>query len=246
VWAWKRFDAVVAVSDALERQLLGFGVSRERVVHIRNGIVRGGDPLPRAMARERLGLPAEGAVLGWVGRFSDEKDPLLAVEAFALGVASSATLCMIGTGPLDAACRQRAAELGIAERVVFAGAQPDAAPLLSAFDALVLSSRTEGTPMVVLEAASAGIPVVATRVGGVPTIVGKDGGWLVAPGDAPALAEAMRVALTDEQGRVQRGAALRARVASEGASNDWVGEYLALYARLQRGVATSATGKRQR
>jgi glycosyltransferase involved in cell wall biosynthesis len=234
VWSWKRFDAVVAVSEPLERQLLEFGVPRSRLVQIRNGVVRGVDPFPRAIARGKLGLPVEGLVFGWVGRFSDEKDPALAIEAFARLADAGATLCLIGTGPLADLCSARAEELGVAARVVFCGPQPDAAPLLSAFDALVLSSRTEGTPMVVLESAAAGVPVIATRVGGVPAVVGEDGGWLVPAGDAEALATAMRSALTDARARAERGEALRARVEAQGAANDWVEEYLALYARLQR------------
>jgi glycosyltransferase involved in cell wall biosynthesis len=245
VWAWRRFDAVVAVSEPLKAQLASFGVPEARLHFIRNGVAGGSVPLPGAEARKRLSLPAEGAVLGWVGRLSDEKDPLLAIEAFAQLGGAAATLCMIGDGPLREACAARAQELGVAARVVLSGPQPDAAPLISAFDVLVLSSRTEGTPMVVLEAATAGVPVVATAVGGVPDLLGSAGGWLTPPGDAAALSGALAAALAEPEERSRRGAALRAAVDARAAGDDWIERYLELYARLQRADAT-AGGKRQR
>jgi glycosyltransferase involved in cell wall biosynthesis len=242
VWAWRRFDAVVAVSEPLRAQLESFRVPFERLHLIRNGIAGGSVPLARAEARRRLALPAEGGVIGWVGRLSDEKHPLLAIESFALLAAPEATLCIIGDGPLREACAVRAHELGVADRVVFAGAHPDAAPLMSAFDLLLLSSRTEGTPMVVLEAASAAVPVVSTAVGGVPALLGDAGGWLATPGDSSALAEALRAAFGDRAERLRRGAALQAAVQSRAAGDDWVERYVALYERLHR--AAVAAGKR--
>jgi glycosyltransferase involved in cell wall biosynthesis len=112
------------------------------------------------------------------------------------------------------------------------GAHADAARLFSAFDALVISSRTEGTPMIVLEAAVAGIPVVSTSVGGVPDLLEDGAGWLVPPGDRDALAQAIRAALDDPTERGLRGARLRARFAPAASDNDWVDQYLDLYRRL--------------
>ena len=231
--AWRRFDAVVAVSQPLVEAIARAGVPRERIVLIRNGLSQGASAaVTRGEARARLGLPEATAVLGWVGRLSEEKDPQLAIEAFALLAAGSARLCMIGAGPQAEECRAQVARLGLGDRVTLAGAVPDAGPLLSAFDALVLSSRTEGTPMVILEAAAAGVAVVSTAVGGVPDLLGDDAGWLVPAGDAEALASAMGAALGDGAERIRRAERLRARLATD-AGSDWVEQYLELYRRLR-------------
>lgn len=245
VWAWRRFDAVVAVSEPLRAQLNAFRVPADRLHLIRNGITGGSVPFARSDARRRLALPAVGGVIGWVGRLSDEKHPLLAIESFAMLNDPTATLCVIGDGPLREACSARARALGVAARVVFAGPQADAAPLISAFDVLLLSSRTEGTPMVVLEAAVAAVPVVSTAVGGVPALIGEAGGWLASSGDASALAGALRSAFGDQAERLRRGAALRAAVQLRAAADDWVEQYASLYERVRR-VAEQSTGKRWR
>lgn len=228
--AWRRFDAVVAVSTPLVDRIAAAGVPRSRIAFIRNGWSPGGALAPAGEARARLELPAAGPVIGWVGRLSDEKHPLLAVEA--LAHVAGATLCFIGTGPLRAAAEARAAELGLGERVRFAGAVADAAPLFTAFDTLLLSSRTEGTPMVVLEAAAAGVPVASTAVGGVPDLLGEGAGWLAPSGDALALAAAIRESLGDRAEASRRASRLQERLATKGGEADWVAQYLALYDRL--------------
>jgi len=231
VYAWRRFDRVVAVSEPLEAHLLRLGVPRARLVRIRNGFVASPDALARAEARDELGLGPDALVAGWIGRMSAEKDPVLAVEALAASGNTEAQLCFIGDGPLRAAVLARAATLGLEGRVHSAGARPEAARFLAAFDALVLSSRTEGTPMTILEAAMAGVPIVATAVGGVPDVVGADG-LLVASGDAAGLARALDATLGDSQTAKSRARRFRERLEADEATNDWVGQYLALYERV--------------
>ncbi len=233
VWSWRRFDRVVAVSDALQAHLVSLGVPATRLTVIRNGLIAPPPPLDRDEARRALGIPASPFVVGWVGRLSAEKDPLLAVEAFSALNEDSAVLCVVGDGPERAVCEARAEALGIGGRVHFVGAKPDAAQLLSAFDALLLSSRTEGTPMIILEAALATVPIVATAVGGVPAVVGGDG-LLCPPGDAQALGRALQSVLKDRAGARERAAVLSARLRAEEEQDDWVGQYLALYHSLVR------------
>ena len=232
---WRGFDAVVAVSQPLLDTLARAGVGNDRLMHIRTGLSSASPtPLPRAEARRRLNLPADRQVLGWVGRMSDEKSPSLAIEALARTPADGPVLCMVGGGPQLQPCRRLATELGVGDRVVFAGPVPDAAPLLGAFDGLVLSSKTEGTPMVVLEASAASIPVIATAVGGVPELLRDDGGWLVPPGDATALAAAIMDALVRPLEAERRAQRLRRNLAGNEGGPDWIDQYLALYARLSR------------
>ncbi len=229
--ALRRFDAVVAVSRPLIETLRSVGVSTERIVLIPNAISGASRPLERADARAALSLPTGGRAVGWVGRMSHEKAPIAMLDAFARIRAADVTLCFIGDGPERDACRQRAESLGLAARVRFAGALPDAARFLPAFDVLGLSSLTEGTPMVLLEAGLAGIPIVATRVGGVPDLLG-DGGHLVPADDPAALAAAVDAVLADPQAAAVRATSLRARLQTESSADAWVARHLELYQRL--------------
>src|SRR5690606_7037252 len=108
------------------------------------------------------------------------------------GLAAGAAF--VGTGPDRERYEARAAELGLAGRVRFPGALPTR-EALAAGRILVVPSRAESLPYVVLEAGAAAVPVLATRVGGIPEIFGPDAGLLLPPGDAPALAAALAAAL---------------------------------------------------
>jgi glycosyltransferase involved in cell wall biosynthesis len=149
-----------------------------------------------------------------VGRLDVEKDPLLALQLLAeleRRRPGRYRMTWVGDGPLAAAVRRRAAELGLGERVRLAGQRPFA-ELADAYrraHLLVHTSRTEGLPQVLVEALAHGLPVVATAVGGVPELLdGGRAGMLVPPGDVAALADAVAV-LTDDGDRrsqlVERG-----------------------------------------
>ena len=188
----------------------------------------------RAVARAALGVPAEFQVVGWVGRFSEEKAPLLAIDALA-GVADPRiVLCMLGDGPLLADARTRARVAGVGNRVFFPGSVPDASTLFLAFDAILISSTTEGTPMVALEAAVAGIPVIATAVGGIPDLIGASGGWLVRSGDAGEIGQAMGDVLSNHAEANRRTTHLSAALRDADKDGDWVSQYLRLYEQVSR------------
>lgn len=231
VYAWRRVDRVVAVSEPLQQHLIRLGVPAARIAQIRNGFVGSPGSLTREEARRELGLPSDAPVIGWVGRMSGEKDPMLAVEVLAALAAPHAHLCFIGDGPLRAACEARAAALGLGGRLRASGARPEAARFLAAFDVLLLSSQTEGTPMTILEAAMAGVPIVSTSVGGVPDVVREDGA-LVPHGDAALLAAAVRGAIENPAEAARKSDRLRTRLMREEAMDDWVGSYEALYRSL--------------
>ena len=105
------------------------------------------------------------------------------------------TALLVGSGPDQGIVEQRIAQLGISEAIRFAGRRPSVAELLSAFDVLVLSSRTEASPMIVLEAMAAGVPIVAFAVGNIPEVLTDQSAWLVLPTDTKALSRAIRDAL---------------------------------------------------
>ncbi|GAA4992633.1 glycosyltransferase [Kitasatospora paranensis] len=209
----RRAAAVSAISDGARDVLLArFGLPAHRVRTIPNGRAAASfppaaDEADRRAARLGLGLPADGPLLAWVGAVAAEKRLDLALDA--LAELPQAHLAVAGDGPLRAALQQR----DTTGRVTFLGELADPAPLYRAADVLLLTSDSEGVPGVLIEAALAGLPAVATDVGFVRDVV-QDGvtGVLVPPGDAAALAGAVRELTADA--RSARGAAARQRALS--------------------------------
>jgi glycosyltransferase involved in cell wall biosynthesis len=146
----------------------------------------------------------------------------------------------VGDGREAGALRARAERLGVAGRVRWHGAMDGAAALFPGFDAFVLSSRTEGTPMVLFEAIAAGVPVVATRVGGVPDVVGEAEARLVQPEDPAALAAAVDDVRRGPDAAARRAAAARARLEARFGADAWLAAYESLYA----GLAASSPSSR--
>lgn len=234
VRALRRFHRVVAVSQPLVSVLHRAGISARRVFSIPNGTFTSALVRDRADARERLGLDAASVVVGWVGRVSHEKGPDIIIDALRRMHAVDALLCVIGDGPELDAMRTEAVRHGVSQRVVFAGSVPDAGSLLRAFDLLVLSSRTEGTPIVVLEAARAGVPVAATAVGGVPALLGTQGGWLAETPDAAGLAAVIDEALSDSSEAERRAQLLDRNLRAREAEQGWVAKYDEIYSQCLR------------
>ena len=215
-WLAGGTTALVAVSPQVRDDLVALGVApRERFVVIRLGIELDERVAPeangRAESRRYLGISGDRFAVGWIGRMTAVKrtdDVLIAFKSLRdSGI--DAVLCMVGDGPDRVLLEERARELGVARDTVFLGYQEDVAPFYAAFDALVLPSGNEGTPVTVIEALAAERPVVATRVGGVPDVV-RDGedGFLVEAGATDDLAERL--------GRLAHDPALRARMGKKG------------------------------
>jgi glycosyltransferase involved in cell wall biosynthesis len=191
-----------------------------REVVIPNGIDVGPAPTAaqRAAARDRLGLALDDVVLGIVARLSPQKAHaalLRAVAALAPG-RPGLRLAVIGDGAERAALEALAAELGIAERVLFTGIRRDVRALLPGLDVSCLSSVHEGVPLVVLESMAAGLPVVATAVGALPELV-RDGedGLLVPAGDVDALAARLARLVDEPELRAAMGARARTRAEND-------------------------------
>jgi glycosyltransferase involved in cell wall biosynthesis len=229
--ALRRFAAVVAVSRPLVDRLVASGVARDRIHLVPNAYHASGEAIPRVRARGELGLSADRGdfVIGWVGRVSREKGPDLLIEALGLLSDSSVRVAIIGDGPDRNALEARAAALGLSNRIRWLGIVPEAARRFAAFDCLVLSSRTEGTPIVLLEAMAAGIPIVATAVGGVPDVVSSDEALLVTPGDSAALARAIHLVRSDSAGAAVRAAQAANRLRAERGLGPWLAAYEAVY-----------------
>ena len=201
-------DGVIAVSAAIAEVLASAGVDRRRVRVIHVGIdCRRFDPprAARAALRARWGARADDLVLFTTAVLEPRKghDVLLRAVADLWRAGRPVQWIVCGDGSQRTSLEAQARAAGVAERVVFTGFSSDVAELLTGADVFVLPSRLEGLGIAIIEAMAAGLPVVASRVGGIPEIV-VDGetGLLVAPGDAAALAAAItRIAAGREWAR---------------------------------------------
>jgi glycosyltransferase involved in cell wall biosynthesis len=201
-WLARRSKALIAVSQDEANHALGLGIDPKLVHVVPNGIEPTEFPA-RDLARRKLTLSADDLVIGFVGRLVPQKAPDLLLDAFAKIAARvpRARLVIVGSGPLEAALRQRIEQLGLQTRVHMTGDEV-AIALMPAFDIFCLSSRYEGMTYVLLEALLAGLPIVATQVGGVSLCVAEDAnGLIVQPGDALGLAEALASLANDETTR---------------------------------------------
>lgn len=228
--AYRSFDAVAAVSGPIAERLVAAGVPSGRVHLVPNAWTATTAPRTRDDARAALDLPASGRIAGWVGRMSPEKAPDLMIGALAACPDPELYLSMVGAGPMLEDVRRLARSEGVEQRVRLHGAIAGAGSLLRAFDVLVLSSWTEGTPMVLLEAISAGVPVVSTAVGGIPDVLPDAAGWLVPAGDVGALGRGMAEAAAGGMAVGARVARARERFERDFAVAPWVERYRALYA----------------
>ncbi|MFO7571617.1 MAG: glycosyltransferase family 4 protein [Gaiellaceae bacterium] len=212
-------DVLVAVSPEVRDELVELGVaprSKFAVIHLGIPLAeRLGGPGAGLDLRHAYGIPASAFVVGWVGRMTGVKDTgaVLRIVAAVRERGVGAVLCMVGDGPDREGLEKLARELGIARNVFFVGYQTEVAPYYELFDAFVLPSVNEGTPVSAIEALASGTPVVANRVGGVPDVV-RDGvdGFLVEPGDVDAAAARLTELAGDPALASRLGASGRDRV----------------------------------
>jgi len=196
------FDRVIVVSARMQAHLRSRGIPAHKIALIQNALIVENYRPERddRSVREELGIPAHHKVVGKIGRLSPEKcqDLFLRAAAVLLRHDRDISFVLIGIGPEEENLRRLADELGIADRVVFAGYRGDMQHVYNSLDLVVQSSRTEGMPNVILEALLMRVPVVATDVGGTGEIVtdGKSG-RLIPPNDLAALVAGMREVLSD-------------------------------------------------
>ncbi len=237
--AWRRFAAVVAVSDPLSRSLVARGIPEHRVRTIRNAWRPPQEPIRAVEARRRLGIGDAEVALGWVGRLSPEKGPDVALAALAALRNARVRLHVLGAGRLQGELENLARRLDLADRVRWHGAIPEAGALISAFDLFLLSSRSEGTPMVLFEAMASGTPIIATAVGGVPDVLTEREARLVPPDDPEVFARAIREALADRTETEVRARCAGERLLAEFAVEPWAHAHLALYREVLAGDGRS-------
>lgn len=200
-WTMRFANAVVLNSEATrDFAIAAEGAAPARIVVIPNGATYStqASPEDRAEFRRELRLPANRRLIGGVGRLTRQKGFDLLIAALARLPSHDVDLILAGVGEEEVRLRAQAQELGVRDRVYFAGYRRDIARLLRSLDLYVHPARFEGMPNALLEAMAAGCPIVATSVDGNRTLI-QNGvhGWLVPPDNADALASAIQMALSN-------------------------------------------------
>lgn len=234
---YRLHDRVIAISEAIGQVLLSEGLPAAKLRCVRSAV----DPRPFQRPCERdwfsseFGLPAESRVIAIVAQLIARKGHRVLLEALPALVAQfpDMHLLVLGKGPLEGELRETIRHLGLAERVHLVGFRDDLPRILPCLDLLVHSAWKEGLGVSLLQAASAGLPIVACRSGGMPEAV-RDGinGLLVPPGDAEALREAIGRILSDPALARRMGEAGRTLVEREFSVDAMVEGNLKVYREL--------------
>lgn len=228
-------DVLIAISDEIRDELLGLRIGRPDQYRV---IPLGFDLGPflavdgqRGELRRRLNLGPEVPLVVALGRLVPIKDHLMLFEAMAR--VPDAHLAVVGDGELRASLEARVAQMRLGDRIHFTGWITDVASVLSDVDVVALTSRNEGTPVSLIEAAACGRASVATKVGGVGMVVEHGlNGYLTRPGDAVGFAAAIDRLLAEPETRRRMGAAGRDRVRQRFSQERLLADIRALYSEL--------------
>jgi glycosyltransferase involved in cell wall biosynthesis len=236
----RRTDALVAVSGLVRRDLEeSYGIVAGRFPVIPLGFnltpLASMGAADRTAARAALGLAAVAPIATFIGRLTAVKQPQLFLDV-ADRVARSeprAHFLIVGGGELEPAVRAAAEAHGLAGRVHVLGWQRNLVPVYAASDAVVITSRNEGTPVALIESMAAGVPAVCFSVGGIPDVLASpDLGILVPPGDLDACAAAVLALFADDERRGRIGRAARAAALERFGVDRLVRDLDALYRQL--------------
>jgi glycosyltransferase involved in cell wall biosynthesis len=236
-WKYGLYDRVITISEGIRQVLLEEGVAPEKVVCVRSAV----DMAPyqsgcdRQWFRESFGLEEDAITLGVIAQLIPRKGHRFLLDAMPRLLADfpGVRLLLFGKGAQEAEIRSRAERLGIGDKVMLVGFRDDLPKILPCLDLVVHPALMEGLGVSLLQAASAGRPVVASHAGGMPEAV-RDGenGLLVPPGDSDALAEAILRLLSDPPLAQRMGEAGRSLMAQEFSVTHMVEGNLAVYRSL--------------
>jgi glycosyltransferase involved in cell wall biosynthesis len=230
----RRTDVLVAVSGEIRDALLGRGVGRPeqwRVVPLGFDLRPFAEAEPTGDLRRSLGIPADAPLVGMVGRLTAIKDHRTAL--LAIQDVPDCHLVVVGDGELRESLERFTRDLGLENRVHFTGWRTDVAAVYADLDVALLTSLNEGTPVSLIEASAAGVPCVATNVGGVASVV-QNGrtGVLVPPGDFAATAAKLRRLLNESRVSERMGEAARTRAREHFSLTASLQAHRSLYAEL--------------
>lgn len=227
---FRRADAVVAMSAESLRELRACGYPMSAVLRTPNGI-RTAEAVPIETAT------STGCRFVFVGRLDPGKglEDLLEVWPGVILAAPGASLEIWGHGPLLEGLQARARRLSVAGSVLFRGHVDSVMEQLHGMDVFVLPSLAEGNSNAILEAMAAGLPIVSTAVGGTPMLVGREGAYLIRPGDRAALRSHLVALASDPGARLDAGRRMRARIERHFDIRRVAGTYREAYRRLAAG-----------
>jgi len=234
----REVDAFIAISDSIAGGLLRDGIPEGHIHRIPNfidgGMFRPPDAGEKKALQSEFGF-GHRTVAVFAGRLAPVKgiDTLLEAWSAVSPRFPGCLLLILGEGPMRDFLKEKASRLGIAGSVLFPGRVDGIERYYRASDLFVLSSKVEGLPNALLEAMATGLPVVATRVGGVPDVV-RDGenGLLAVPGEPSSLARGIAALLGDETLRASLGAAAARDIRGSHSLDSIAKRYLALYGQL--------------
>ena len=225
----QRFQKIATVSEAVAKSLTHAGLSRRKITTIANGI----NERPfAAVARNAAASDDYRMVVGLVGRLTPVKGHRYLIEAAPAILAEFPEVMFqfIGDGPERDNLEQMVRAGGLEGRIVFAGRKTNMPAVYASLAIVVLPSVSEGMPMTIIEALAAGRPVVASRVGAIPTLIRHgETGLLVEPRDASALGDAIRQLLRDKAQRLQFGQQGQKQVHEQFSVENMAGRYRAIY-----------------
>jgi glycosyltransferase involved in cell wall biosynthesis len=235
-WLMRQTDAVIASAESVrDFYMEQVHADPDKVVVIYNAV--DWSQLDATRSRDELradvGVPAGVPLAGIIARLTEQKAHRVLFDALARPELSALHLLVIGDGELRDDLRRRVEHLGLGGRVHFAGARRDLGNILGAIDMFVMPSLWEGLPLSLVLAMGAGLPVIASRVAGIPEVVRDDvSGLLVDPGDVPQLVKALQRVTQDDQLRVRLGQEARAFVRPRFGVDRYIASMTALYTRL--------------
>ena len=239
-WLMQHTDAVVASAESVrDFYVEQIHADPDRVVVIYNAVdwSQLDATMPRDQFRRQFGIPEGAPAAGIIARLTEQKAHRVLIEAIASRPQlASLHLLLIGDGELRRSLEQQAERLGLASRVHFAGARRDLGNVLAAIDLFVMPSLWEGLPLSLVLAMGAGLPVVASRVAGIPEVVHHEqSGVLVTPGDAGELADALVRVITNAAFGAALGRAAKSFVVPRFGVDGYIASMTALYRRLLAG-----------
>ncbi len=232
-------DALIFVSDQDIKTALKFKIGNPEKYHL----IRSAIPLnefnpehcSRKEIRSQLCIPDEALVIGNIGRFSDQKDPITWIQA-AAQLAKKYPQCwflLVGDGPLREETENLASQLGIDEKTIFTGIRRDVARMFCAVDIFVITSRWEGLPRVIPQAMSMRVPVVANRVSGIADVVDHGvTGFLVEPGNFDELVQVCSKLVENPDLRISMGLKASEAVKTEFSLEIMIAQIADLYMEL--------------
>lgn len=232
------FDLVITVSDQIKTALVEMGVPSKKMTTVRNipAIEAGIYSLEKNAFRDEIGMPPGSKAVGFVGRLEHVKGCYQFIHAISIVAKRDPDVCfvIVGEGSERQSLERESKELGLENRVYFCGFRDDMASVFRALDLYVLPSLSEGVPLTLLEAMFYGVPVVATRVGGVPEVIRHGvNGMLAPPNDTQALAETMVDSLTNQEETTKRVVEAKQKIDKEYSVERWLDIIGGIYIELK-------------